>query len=171
MFARGLGVLLTRPSTLRRSYGAVKGYKLDGKDVPWFTTMGGAYKHAADHGSKPPYQLPESWLKAKSSIDLNTPYDTASTPDIIGGNSGSPVINKNAEVVGIIFDGNIVSLPWNFEYSDTVGRSVEVDSRAIVEALRKIYHADGLANEITGTEGAMKPNPQSKMRKPVSKQQ
>ena len=172
LFAKeGLGVPPDATFTLRLSYGAVKGYKLDGKDVPWFTTMGGAYKHAADHGSKPPYQLPESWLKAKSSIDLNTPYDTVSTPDIIGGNSGSPVINKNAEVVGIIFDGNIVSLPWNFEYSDTVGRSVEVDSRAIVEALRKIYHADGLANEITGTEGAMKPNPQSKMRKPVSKQQ
>ena len=158
--------------TLRLSYGAVEGYKLNGKNVPWFTTMGGAYKHAAEHGSKPPYQLPESWLKAKSSIDLNTPFDTVSTPDIIGGNSGSPVINKNAEVVGIIFDGNIESLPWNFEYSDKVARSVEVDSRAILESLRKIYHADALANEITGAEGGpMKPNPQNKMRKPVTKQQ
>ena len=101
--------------TLRLSYGAVEGYKLNGKNVPWFTTMGGAYQHAAKHGSKPPYQLPESWLKYKSAIDLKTPYDTVSTPDIIGGNSGSPVINKNAEVVGIIFDGNIESLPWNFE--------------------------------------------------------
>ena len=172
LFARGgFSVPPDATFTLRLSYGAVKGYKLDGKDVPWFTTMGGAYKHAADHGSKPPYQLPESWLKAKSSIDLNTPFDTVSTPDIIGGNSGSPVINKNAEVVGIIFDGNIESLPWNFEYSDKVARAVEVDSRAIVESLRKIYHADALANEITGTEGAMKPNPQTKMRKPVSKQQ
>ncbi len=172
LFARGgFSVPPDATFTLRLSYGAVKGYKLDGKDVPWFTTMGGAYKHAADHGSKPPYQLPESWLKAKSSIDLNTPYDTVSTPDIIGGNSGSPVINKNAEVVGIIFDGNIESLPWNFEYSDKVARAVEVDSRAIVESLRKIYHADALVNEITGTEGAMKPNPQTKIRKPVSKQQ
>ncbi|MFZ0914526.1 MAG: S46 family peptidase [Candidatus Korobacteraceae bacterium] len=155
--------------TLRLSYGPVEGYKLNGKNVPWFTTMGGAYKHAAEHGSKPPYQLPESWLKAKPSIDLNTPFNTVSTPDIIGGNSGSPVINKNAEVVGIIFDGNIESLPWDFEYSDKVARSVEVDSRAILESLRKIYHADALANEITGTEGA--PNPKNKMRKPVSKQQ
>ena len=158
--------------TLRLSYGPVEGYKLNGKNVPWFTTMGGAYKHAAEHGSKPPYQLPESWLKAKPSIDLNTPFNTVSTPDIIGGNSGSPVINKNAEVVGIIFDGNIESLPWDFEYSDKVARSVEVDSRAILESLRKIYHADALANEITGAESApMKPNPQNKMRKPVSKQQ
>ena len=158
--------------TLRLSYGPVEGYKLNGKNVPWFTTMGGAYKHAAEHGSKPPYQLPESWLKAKSSIDLNTPFNTVSTPDIIGGNSGSPVINKNAEVVGIIFDGNIESLPWDFEYSDKVARSVEVDSRAILESLRNIYHADALANEITGAEGApTKPNPQNKLRKPVKKQQ
>jgi hypothetical protein len=158
--------------TLRLSYGPVEGYKLNGKNVPWFTTMGGAYRHAAEHGSKTPYQLPESWLKAKPSIDLNTPFNTVSTPDIIGGNSGSPVINKNAEVVGIIFDGNIESLPWDFEYSDQVARSVEVDSRAILESLRKIYHADALANEITGAEGApMKPNPQNKMRKPVKKQQ
>ncbi len=173
LFAKeGLSVPPDATFTLRLSYGAVEGYKLNGKNVPWFTTMGGAYKHAADHGSKPPYQLPESWLKAKSSIDLNTPFDTVSTPDIIGGNSGSPVINKNAEVVGIIFDGNIESLPWNFMYSDKVARSVEVDSRAIIESLRDIYHADALANELTGTQAAaMKPNPQNKMRKPVTKQQ
>jgi hypothetical protein len=171
LFAKeGLSVPPDATFTLRLSYGAVEGYKLNGKNVPWFTTMGGAYKHAVEHGSKPPYQLPESWLKAKSSIDLNTPFDTVSTPDIIGGNSGSPVINRNAEVVGIIFDGNIESLPWNFEYSDKVARSVEVDSRAIIESLRNIYHADGLAKELTGTEGgAMKPNPQNKMRKPVKK--
>ncbi len=159
--------------TLRLSYGAVEGYKLNGKDVPWFTTMGGAYQHAAQHGSKPPYQLPESWLKYKGAIDLKTPFDTVSTPDIIGGNSGSPVINKNGEVVGIVFDGNIESLPWNFEYTDKVARSIEVDSRAILESLRNIYHADALVNELTGgANGAdLKPNPQNKMRKPVNKQQ
>ncbi len=173
LFAKeGFNVPPDATFTLRLSYGTVEGYKLNGKNVPWFTTMGGAYKHADEHGSKPPYQLPESWLKAKSSIDLNTPFDTVSTPDIIGGNSGSPVINKKAEVVGIIFDGNIVSLPWNFEYGDKVGRSVEVDSRAILESIRKIYHADALANELTGAEnGAVKPNPQNKMRKPAGKQQ
>ncbi len=172
LFAKdGLNVPPDATFTLRLSYGAIEGYKLNGKKVPWFTTMGGAYEHAAKHGSKPPYELPESWVKYKSAINPSTPFDTASTPDIIGGNSGSPMINKNAEVVGIIFDGNIESLPWNFEYSDKVGRSVEVDSRAIIESLRKIYHADALANELTASEpGAMKPNPQNKMTKPATKQ-
>jgi hypothetical protein len=162
----GLSVPPDATFTLRLSYGAVKGYQQDGKQIPWFTTMGGAYDHAAAHGSKPPFQLPASWMKAKSSLDLKTVYDTASTPDIIGGNSGSPVINKNAEVVGIIFDGNIQSLPWNFVYDDVQGRSVATDSRAIIEALRKIYHADALATELAGPadSGA------SKAKKPKTKQ-
>jgi Peptidase S46 len=169
LFAKdGFNVPPDATFTLRLSYGAVEGYKLNGKNVPWFTTMGGAYEHAAEHGSKPPFELPESWLKYKGAINLKTPFDTVSTPDIIGGNSGSPVINKNGEVVGIIFDGNIESLPWNFEYSDKVGRSVEVDSRAIIESLRNIYHADALANELTGTDTGS--NPQNKMRKPATAQ-
>jgi Peptidase S46 len=166
LFAKGgFSVPPDATFTLRLSYGAVKGYELNGQHVPWFTTMGGAYEHAAQHGSKPPYQLPESWIKAKPSIDLKTPFDTASTPDIIGGNSGSPVINKNAEVVGIIFDGNIESLPWNFIYDDVVGRSVSTDSRAIMESLRKIYHADALADELTGA-----PAGKSKAMKPAAPQ-
>ena len=167
LFAKdGLNVPPDATFTLRLSYGAIEGYKLNGKNVPWFTTMGGTYEHAAEHGSKPPFELPASWLKYKSAIDLKTPFDTVSTPDIIGGNSGSPVINKDAEVVGIIFDGNIESLPWNFIYTDKVARSVEVDSRAIIEALRTIYRADGLVNELTG---GMQPRPQ-KMKKPANKQ-
>jgi Peptidase S46 len=154
---KGLSVPPDATFTLRLSYGAIEGYKLDGKNVPWFTSMGGAYEHAAKHGSKPPYQLPESWLKYKSAINLKTPFDTVSTPDIIGGNSGSPVINKAGEVVGIVFDGNIESLAWNFEYSDKVARAVEVDSRAIIESLKQIYHADTLVNEITGTNAATMP--------------
>jgi peptidase S46-like protein len=146
----GFGVPPDATFTLRLSYGAVKGYELKGKPVPWFTTLGGAYEREAQHGGKPPYELPQSWIKAKSSLDLKIPLDTVSTPDIIGGNSGSPVINKDAEVVGIIFDGNIESLPWNFVYDDVVGRSVATDSRAIIEVLRKVYHADGLANELIG---------------------
>ncbi len=170
LFAKdGFNVPPDATFTLRLSYGAVEGYKLNGKNVPWFTTMGGAYEHAAQHGSKPPFQLPESWLKYKGAINLKTPFDTVSTPDIIGGNSGSPVINKNGEVVGIIFDGNIESLPWNFEYTDKVARSIEVDSRSIMESLRNIYHAGALVNELTGT-GSMQPNPQNKMGKPVTKQ-
>jgi hypothetical protein len=169
---KGLSVPPDATFTLRLSYGSVEGYKLDGKDVSWFTTMGGAYEHAAEHGSKPPYQLPDSWIKYKPAINLQTVYDTVSTPDIIGGNSGSPVINKAGEVVGIIFDGNIESLVWNFAYSDKVARAVEVDSRAITEALRNIYHADGLINELMPAQtGALKPNPTTKMRRPVARPQ
>jgi hypothetical protein len=145
--------------TLRLSYGAVKGYTENGKRIPYFTTMGGAFEHAAAHGNKDPYELPESWMKAKSKIKLNTPLNFVHTSDIIGGNSGSPTIDKKAEVVGIIFDGNIESLPWNFVFDDTVGRSVSVDSRGIVEALRDVYDATALADELTGstTGASMKP--------------
>jgi len=173
LFAKdGFNVAPDATFTLRLSYGAVEGYKVNGKNFPWFTTVGGAYEHAAQHGDKAPFQLPESWVKYKRAINLKTPFNTVSTPDIIGGNSGSPVINKEGEVVGIIFDGNIESLPWNFQYSDKVGRSIEVDSRAIMESLRNIYHADGLVNELTGGAsygGAA--TPQSKMKRPVTKQQ
>ncbi len=138
--------------TLRLSYGAVKGYQENGKAIPFATDMGGAYKHAEEHGSQPPYNLPDSWLKAKSSLNLKTPFNFVSTADIIGGNSGSPTVNKKGEVVGIIFDGNIESLPWNFAYSDVQGRAVSVDSRGIQEALRKIYGATSLADELLGTK-------------------
>lgn len=142
--------------TLRLSYGAVKGYQENGKAIPFETTMGGAFQHATDHGSKPPYDLPESWLKSKPNLNLKTPLNFVSTADIIGGNSGSPTVNKKGEVVGIIFDGNIQSLPWNFAYSDVQGRAVSVDSRGIQEALRHIYGATALADELMGTkaEGA-----------------
>jgi formate dehydrogenase maturation protein FdhE len=137
--------------TLRLSYGVVKGYQENGKAIPFDTTMGGAYQHAAEHGSQSPYNLPESWIKLKDKLDLKTPFNFVSTADIIGGNSGSPTVNKNGEVVGIIFDGNIESLPWNFAYSDTQGRAVSVDSRGIQEALRKVYSASALADELMGT--------------------
>lgn len=140
--------------TLRLSYGVIKGYQENGKTIPFDTTMGGAYQHAAEHGSQPPYNLPESWIKLKDKLDLKTPFNFVSTADIIGGNSGSPTVNKNGEVVGIIFDGNIESLPWNFAYSDTQGRAVSVDSRGIQEALRKIYGAGALADELMGTKTA-----------------
>jgi hypothetical protein len=123
----------------------------NGKKIPYFTTLGGAYEHAAEHGGKDPYELPESWMKAKSKLKLATPFNYVSTADIIGGNSGSPTVNKAGEVVGIIFDGNIQSLANNFFYEDTQQRAVHVDSRGIIEALRKIYGADALANELTGT--------------------
>lgn len=136
--------------TLRLSYGAVRGYTEGGKHIPYFTTMGGAYQHAGTHGGKPPYALPPSWIKAKARLQLNTPMNFVSTADIIGGNSGSPTVNRAGEVVGIIFDGNLQSLPWNFAYSDEEARSLSVDSRGILEALRKIYAARALADELTG---------------------
>ncbi len=140
--------------TLRLSYGAVKGYQENGKAIPFATNMGGAYEHAAEHGDKPPYNLPESWIKSKPNLDLKTPLNFVSTADIIGGNSGSPTVNKKGEVVGIIFDGNIESLPWNFAFSDVQGRAVSVDSRGIQEALRKIYGATALADELMGVKPA-----------------
>jgi hypothetical protein len=138
--------------TLRLSYGAVKGYKENGKDIPYFTIMGGAYEHAAEHNNELPYKLPESWMNAKSKLDLKTPLNFVSTADIIGGNSGSPTVNKQGEVVGIIFDGNIESLSANFAYSEVQSRAVSVDSRGIQEALRKIYGATALADELSGTK-------------------
>jgi len=139
--------------TLRLSYGAVKGYKENGKDIPYFTTMGGAFAHAAEHNNQPPYNLAESWIRMKSNLDLKIPLNFVSTPDIIGGNSGSPMVNEEGEVVGIVFDGDIESLPWNFAYSDVQGRGVSVDSRGIQEALRKIYGAGALADELSGAAG------------------
>jgi hypothetical protein len=138
--------------TLRLSYGAVKGYQENGKAIPYSTNVGGAYEHAAEHNNQSPYNLPESWMKAKSKLDLKTPFNFVSTADIIGGNSGSPTVNKKGEVVGIIFDGNIESLPWNFAYSDVQGRAVSVDSRGIQESLRVIYGATALADELLGTK-------------------
>jgi len=140
--------------TLRLSYGTVRGYEENGRKIPFATEMGGAYTHASEHGGQPPYKLPESWIKAKDKLDLKTPYNFVSTADIIGGNSGSPTVNKKGEVVGIIFDGNIQSLPWNFAYSDKQGRAVSVDSRGIQEALRKIYGAGALADELLGMKAA-----------------
>jgi len=143
--------------TLRLSYGVMRGYTENGEGttpkgtkLPYFTTFRGAYQHAAGHGNKDPYKLVDSWINAKSRIKLDTPLNAVETADIIGGNSGSPVINRAGELVGIIFDGNIQSLPWNFVYDDTIGRSLQVDSRGILEALRDIYGAKSLADELTG---------------------
>jgi hypothetical protein len=154
--ADGLAVPPDATSTLRLSYGVVTGFVEDGRGtvaagtkVPYFTTIGGAFEHANLHGNKPPYQLPETWVSAKPRPRPDTPLNNISTPDIIGGNSGSPVVNKAAEIVGIIFDGNIQSLPWRFAYEDRLGRSISVDSRGVIEALRNIYGANALADELT----------------------
>ncbi len=136
--------------TLRLAFGTVTGYKEDGKNVPAFTTLDGLYARSAEQGNKGPFELPKRWVEKKDKLDLKTPFNFVCTADIIGGNSGSPVINRNAEVVGLIFDGNIQSLVLDFIYTQDTARAVSVDSRAIVEALRKVYDATDLANELTG---------------------
>ncbi len=134
--------------TLRLAFGPVKGYKENGKDIPAWTTMGGAYKHADAHGNVKPFQFPKQWLEKKDKLNADTPFNFVSTADIIGGNSGSPVVNKEGELVGIIFDGNIQSLVLDFAYSDEQARAVSVHSSAIKESLNKIYEAQELAGEL-----------------------
>jgi hypothetical protein len=136
--------------TLRVAFGEVKGYTEDGKQIPWATTLGGTYEHAAAHGNKDPFELPAIWNQRKSQLNLSTPFDFVSTADIIGGNSGSPVVNRNGELVGIIFDGDIQSLASDYIYTDQQSRAVAVHSAGILEALRKVYAADRLVTELTG---------------------
>ena len=127
--------------TLRLAFGTVKGFRERGEKIPPWTTIGGAYKHSDEHGNVYPFALPKRWNERKEDLDLDTPFNFVSTADIIGGNSGSPVVNRKGEIVGIIFDGNIQSLVLDFVYSDEQSRAVSVHSSAILEALRKIYGA------------------------------
>ncbi|HZI87747.1 MAG TPA: S46 family peptidase [Pyrinomonadaceae bacterium] len=135
--------------TLRLSYGAVKGYRENGKLVAPFTTLGGLYTRAAKFKHKFPYVLPPRWTERKTAINLKTPFNFVSTNDIIGGNSGSPTINTKGELVGLIFDGNIQSLVGNFDYDESVNRSISVDVRGMWEALRKVFQADQIVDELT----------------------
>ncbi|HKC64598.1 MAG TPA: S46 family peptidase, partial [Pyrinomonadaceae bacterium] len=135
--------------TLRLSYGAVKGYTENGHKVEPFTTLGGLYDRAAKFNQKFPYNLPQRWMEKKSALNLKTPFNFVSTNDIIGGNSGSPTINKEGELVGLIFDGNIQSLVGNFYYDESVNRAISVDSRAMLEVLRKLFGANEIADELT----------------------
>lgn len=136
--------------TLRLSFGQVKGYVEGGKAVPWATTLGGTYDHAAAHGNQDPFALPPSWREGKARLNLETPFNFVSTCDTVGGNSGSPVVDRNGELVGIIFDGNIHSLVWDYSFTEEQARAVSVHSAGILEALRKIYRAEGLVGELTG---------------------
>ncbi|HEV2095688.1 MAG TPA: S46 family peptidase, partial [Chthoniobacterales bacterium] len=138
--------------TLRLSYGTVRGYEENGKPVPPFTNFAGLYQRSAEHNNQPPFDLPPRWIERKSKLNLETPFNFLCTADIIGGNSGSPVVNKANEFVGIIFDGNIQSLALDILYTDKQARAVSVDSAAISEALRKVYEATALANELEGAK-------------------
>ena len=136
--------------TLRLALGTVKGYEENGRSIPWSTNIGGAFAHAAEHKNQPPFDLPKNWLTKKAALNAGTPMNFVSTADIIGGNSGSPVVNRAGEFVGIIFDGNLQSLPWDYQFDDRQGRALAVDSRAIVEALRKVYAATNVVTELSG---------------------
>lgn len=138
--------------TLRLSYGTVRGYEEDGKQIPSFTNFAGLYQRADEHNNQPPFDLPQRWIDKKSALNPETRFDFVSDADIIGGNSGSPVVNKDNEFVGIIFDGNIQSLVLDCIFSDKQARAVSVDSAAITEALRKVYDANTLADELEATK-------------------
>jgi hypothetical protein len=148
----GRNVYPDATSSLRISYGRVLGYEEDTTLVPYKTTYSGLYDRAVSFDEKPPFDLTQRWRDGKAKLELATPMNFVYTADTIGGNSGSPVINRNAEVVGLNFDSNIQKLPNRYWYVDETegGRAVAVHSAAIIEALRKLYGAEKLAAEITG---------------------
>jgi len=138
--------------TLRLSYGTVDGYPYNGTIAPPFTTFYGLYDRSASFSNKPPFDLTPKEAAARDKLDLATPMDFVCTADIIGGNSGSPVVNRDGELVGLIFDGNIESLAGDFEYDGTKNRAVAVHSAGMIEAMRKIYGVNALADELEGKQ-------------------
>lgn len=150
--ARGDTLYPDATFTLRLAFGTVKGYEDEGEKIEPYTRIGGLFEKAESKGNIEPFRVPESWTKARDEgrLKLETPFNFVSTADIIGGNSGSPVVDRDGRVVGLIFDGNIQSLILDYGYDDAQARAVSVDSRAIVEALRNVYGADDLLRELTG---------------------
>lgn len=134
--------------TLRLAFGTVKGYQSGGQTIPPWTTLGGTFDHAKAHGNQHPFEIPKSWHEARQRLKLETPFNFVCTADIIGGNSGSPVVNRRGEVVGLIFDGNLDSLVWDYAFTEETGRAVSVHSSAIREALVEVYKATRLVEEL-----------------------
>lgn len=134
--------------TLRITDGVVKGYEYNATEAPAFTTFYGMYDRYYSFDKKFPWSLPERWQDPPAEFDLETPFNFISTNDIVGGNSGSPIINRNAEIIGLAFDGNIESLPGNFIYDPEKNRCVGVHSSGMIEAIRDMYKATRLSDEL-----------------------
>lgn len=135
--------------TLRVAYGVVKGYEADGQKIPFATTFAGLFDRAEKQRHKEPFELPKRWLDGKAKLDPSTPFNFAATSDTIGGNSGSPVLNRAGEFVGINFDRNRHGLVRNFVYTEEQARHISVHSKGILEALRKLYDCPDLVKELT----------------------
>jgi hypothetical protein len=135
--------------SLRIADGVVSGYEYNGTTAPAYTTLYGLYDRHYSHGGAD-WALPQRWLDAASTINMSTPINFVSTADIIGGNSGSPVLDRELRVVGLVFDGNVESLSGDYIYLDDRARAVAVDARGIIESLRSVYRADRLVQELTG---------------------
>lgn len=136
--------------TLRLSYGTVKGYPMNGTEAPPLTTLYGLYDRSLSFSQKPPFDLAPVYWQRKDQLDLSVPVNFVTTNDIIGGNSGSPVINREGEIVGLIFDGNIESLVGDYVYDESTNRAVAVDTAVMTEVMRKLYDAGSLVDELEG---------------------
>src|SRR5207248_2336914 len=131
------------------AFGVVKGYSVDGADLKPFTTFGDLYRRSSEQDNEEPFRLPKRWLESKTKLNLAAPLNFVSTADTIGGNSGSPVLNRAGELVGVNFDRNRHGLVRNFVYTEVQARHVSVHSAGVLEALRKVYAADNLVRELT----------------------
>jgi hypothetical protein len=135
--------------TPRLSYGSVQDYEENGRRINPITTIGGAFERAT---GRDPFKLPESWLRARQNgqLDLATSFDVCTTNDVVGGNSGSPLFDKDRQIVGLIFDGNIYSLGGDYGFDPTLNRSIAVHSAALLEALDHVYGAKRIVSELKG---------------------